>query len=295
MKKTLITGATGGLGSTVIKFLKEKTDIENIAVLVRDKNSKLAKQYANDGIDVRIGDYDDLASLKEAFIGIKTLYFISGSDINNRLQQHKNVIEAAKKTGINHILYTSAVRKNESDSAPLASVIGSHKQTEDWIKASGITYTILRHNLYAEVINMFIGDKNQLLQTKAIYLPTAAGLTAFVPRKDFAEAEANILSNPANYENKTLEFNGSEKINFSEIAKMISEIMKEQIGYISPEVTEFENKMNEIGLPKPIIELLSTFSLGIADGEFDQQSNDLETVLGRKTLSISEYLKSIYK
>ena len=71
--------------------------------------------------------------------------------------------------------------------------------------------------------------------------------------------------------------------------------MKEPIAYISPEITEFEAKMNEIGLPKPIIELLSTFSLGIADEEFDQESNDLETVLGRRTISISEYLKSTYK
>ncbi|HCO84277.1 MAG TPA: NAD(P)-dependent oxidoreductase [Arenibacter sp.] len=295
MKKTLITGATGGLGSNVVNFLKEKTGVENIAVLVRDENSALSKQYANEGIEVRIGDYNNLESLENAFTGIQTLYFVSGSDVKNRLQQHKNVIDTAKKSGINHILYTSTVRKNESDSAPLASVVGSHKQTEDWIKASEITYTILRHNLYAEVINMFIGDKDQLLQTKAVYLPTGNGLTAFVPRKDFAEAEATILSNPTNYQNNTLEFNGSEKISFSEIAKKISEIVKEPIAYISPEITEFEAKMNEIGLPKPIIELLSTFSLGIADEEFDQESNDLETVLGRRTISISEYLKSTYK
>lgn len=67
--------------------------------------------------------------------------------------------------------------------------------------------------------------------------------------------------------------------------------MKEPIQYSSPEVTEFEAKMSKIGLPNHIIEILSTFSLAIAKGEFDQQSNDLETVLGRKTESLSEFLK----
>lgn len=88
-----------------------------------------------------------------------------------------------------------------------------------------------------------------------------------------------------------MEFNGSEQITFLEIAEKISEIVKEPIPYISPEVTEFEVEMNKMGLPTHIIEILSGFSLAIATGEFDQKSLDLETVLGQKTKSLSEFLK----
>jgi NAD(P)H dehydrogenase (quinone) len=52
--------------------------------------------------------------------------------------------------------------------------------------------------------------------------------------------------------------------------------------------------MNKFGLPGHVIEILITFSLAIAKGEFDQQSNDLERVLGRKTTSLSEYLQVTY-
>ncbi|MGY5355863.1 SDR family oxidoreductase [Wenyingzhuangia sp. IMCC45467] len=294
MKKTLITGATGGLGSTVVKFLKEKNNLNHLAVLVRDENSDLAKQYKNDGIEVRIGDYDNIETLENAFKDIEVLYFVSGSDINHRLPQHKNVVTAAKKAGVKHILYTSTVRKDENSSAPLYPVVNSHKQTEDLIIASGLKYTILRHNLYAEVIPMFIGDKTQLLQTKSIYLPTANGATAFVPRKDFAEAEAIILEDVSKYENKTLEFNGSETITFSEISKLLSETINETITYISPEDAEFRTKMSAVGLPDFIIDMLSMFSLGIANTEFNQQTNDLETVLGRKTQPLKDFLKEVY-
>lgn len=293
--KILITGATGDLGSKVINLLKGKTDVENLAVLVRDEKNELAKQYINDGIEVKIGDYANLESLINGFKDIDVLYFVSGGDDNQRAKLHKNVVDAAKATGIKHILYTSGVRKDESDSSPLATLMDSHIQTENYIKASGITYTLLKHNLYAEVIKMMIGDKSQLLKSKAIYLPTANGLTSFVPKKDLAEAEVNILLNPTAYANKILEFNGSEQITFSEIAEKISDIVKEPIQYISPEATEFEAKMHKIGLPSHVIEILSTFSLAIANGEFDQQSNDLETILGRKTISLSEYLKETYK
>tara|TARA_R110000868_G_scaffold118253_1_gene313773 strand:+ start:4712 stop:5605 length:894 start_codon:yes stop_codon:yes gene_type:complete len=295
MRKTLITGATGGLGSSVVKFLKQKTKTDAIAVLVRDKNSVSAKKYADDDIEIKVGDYNDLDSLVNAFKGIEVLYFVSSSDINHRIPQHKNVIDAAKKAGIKHILYTSTIRKDEQETAPLHLVVNAHKETEDFIIKSGIPYTILRHNLYAEVIAMFIGDKNQLLKTKTIYLPTGNGLTAFVPREDFAEAEAIILLNLNNYTNKILEFNGSEKVSFSEIAEILSKISKEPIQYISPEDAGFRVKMKEIGLPTYIIDMLSMFSLGIANGEFDQETTDLETVLGRKTQSLVNFLNEIYK
>ncbi|KEO71795.1 SDR family oxidoreductase [Anditalea andensis] len=293
--KILITGATGGLGSKVINLLKEKTEIKNLAVLVRDEKNELAKKYTLDGIKVKFGDYADIESLKNAFKGIDVLYFVSGGDDNLRSILHKNVVDAGIEAGVKHIIYTSAVWKDESDAAPLATLIDSHLQTENYIKASGITYTILRHNLYAEVIEMMLGDKRQILKTKTIYLPTANGLSSFVPKKDLAEAEVNIILNPSAYENKILEFNGSEKINFLEIAKKISEIVNEPIQYISPEVTEFKATMNTYGIPNQVIEILSKFSMAIANGEFDQQANDLETVLGRKTKSLSEYLKETYQ
>ena len=63
--------------------------------------------------------------------------------------------------------------KIESNSSPVANLVNSHLQTENCIKTSGITYTILKHNLYAEVIEIMIGDKIKLLKTKTIYLPTA--------------------------------------------------------------------------------------------------------------------------
>lgn len=294
MKKTLITGASGGLGSAVTGFLKSKTDAGQISVMLRDDNSQKAEQYKREGFDVRTGDYNHPETLDSAFGGIEVLYFVSGNDVVNRLPQHQNVIAAAKKAGVQHIIYTSSVRKTEGEQTPLHLIINAHSQTEDLIRNSGIPYTLLRHNLYGEVVPMFLGERSQLLNSKAVYLPTGKGKTAFVPRRDFAEAAALILTNPEPHKNKIYEFNGSESLSFEEISAILSEVTGNPIACVSPEVNEFEQTMHSAGVPAEITGIMTMFSLGIKDGEFDQSSKDLENILGRKTTPLKAFLAEAY-
>jgi len=294
MKKTLITGATGSLGQLLVNALKSKTDASNIAVLVRDTEKDIVQEYQSHGLDIRVSDYENTDKLKTAFEGIEQVFLISGNDLGARLQQHKNVIEAAKTANVKHIFYTSSVRKTESKDAPLDPVISGHAQTEEAIIKSGLDYTILRHNLYSEVVPMFIGDKEQLLKTKTIYLPTENGKVTFVPRKDFAEAEANILIAPEDHQNKIYELNGSEQVSFEEISEILSAILEEKITYVSPKVDEFESQMKAAGLPNEIVGMLSMFSQGIANGEFNFEKTDIEKVLGRKTQTVKAFLGEVY-
>ncbi|WP_200977533.1 SDR family oxidoreductase [Echinicola sp. 20G] len=294
MKKTLITGATGELGSLIINFLNKKNSTSDIAVLVRDTKSKKALQYAAQGFDVRQGDYNDPDSLIKAFKGIEQLFLVSGNDIEARIHQHENVIKSAIENQVEHILYTSTVRKIEDSSSPLFPVVNSHRLTEESIIASGMNYTILRHNLYAEVIPLFIGGKEQILQTKNIFLPSENGKSNFVTRKDLAEAEANILTEPEHHKNKIYKFNGNEALNFEKISRLLSEILKARVTYLSPNINTFESTMKNTGLPSEIIGMLTMFSLGIAAGEFEKEKSDLEIILGRKAQSIKTFLQETY-
>ncbi|MBD8490681.1 SDR family oxidoreductase [Echinicola sp. CAU 1574] len=294
MKKTLITGATGELGSLIINFLSKKASTSDIAVLVRDTQSEKARQYATQGFDVRQGDYNDPDSLIKAFEGIEQLFLVSGNDIEARIKQHETVIKSAIENQVEHILYTSTVRKVEDSSAPLFPVVNSHRLTEESIIASGMNYTILRHNLYAEVIPLFIGGREQILQTKNIFLPSENGKCNFVARKDLAEAEANILAEPEQHKNKIYEFNGNEALDFETISELLSEILKARVTYHSPDINTFESTMENAGLPSEIIGMLAMFSMGIASGEFEQDKSDLEIILGRKAQSIKTFIQGTY-
>lgn len=285
----LITGATGHLGKTTIDFLLKKTSPSNIAVLVRDisKAAELSKR----GLSVRQGDYNDFSSLVKAFQGIDKLYFVSGTDVANRELQQANVVNAAKEAGIRHVIYTSFQRRNETETSPIAFVSKSHLSTEKLLKDSGLTYTILKHTLYLDMLPMFIGEK--AMERGTIVQPAGNGKVSYASRTDMAEAAANILSTPG-HENKIYEISGNESYSYSDIATIISELTGKQITYVSPTHEVFHQELTKAGVPAEYIGLFASFSEGVKQGEFDFPDNTLEKLLGRKPLSAREFLKSVY-
>jgi len=279
------------LGSSVVDFLLKKTEPANIAVLVRDSKSDKAEVLKAKEAELRTGDYNDYDSLVEAFQGVEKLYFVSGSDIANRLKQHENVVNAAKAAGVKHVVYTSFIRKNETGSSPISMVSESHIKTEKWVKESGITYTILKHNLYADMVPIFIGG--QVLETGSIYLPAGDGKAAFALRDDMAEVGSVILTTDG-HENKEYDITADTSVSYSDIAFMISEITGKTISYISPSPEEFTKTMTEAGVPTEYVELFTGFSEAIEQGEFDKTGNTIEALIGRKPVSVKQFLQRLY-
>jgi NAD(P)H dehydrogenase (quinone) len=188
MSKILITGASGQLGRQVVLNALKKVEANQIVVMVRD--AAKVQDLADLGIEIRIGDYHKPETLNTALNGISKLLLISSNDFNNRLDQHKNVIDAAKNAGVKHILYTGVSLKDINQS-PLKPMLADHFLTEEYIISSGLTYTFLQNSLYAEVIPMFVGEN--VMET-GIYFPAADGKVPFVLRSDLAEVTANILT-----------------------------------------------------------------------------------------------------
>lgn len=146
MSKILITGATGNFGKATIAYLLEKgINPNDISALVRDEEK--ATDLKQKGVDVIPGDYDDYISLAAAFKGVDKLLFISGSDMANRISQHENIVAAAKKAGVKHIIYTSAIPGNKSEKSAIDFVHHVHIQTERWLEESGVPYTFMRNAL----------------------------------------------------------------------------------------------------------------------------------------------------
>jgi NAD(P)H dehydrogenase (quinone) len=285
----LVTGATGHFGNATIQFLLKKgIPAGNIAALVRDE-AKAAGLVAS-GIIIKKGDYDNYPSLTEAFKGVDKLLLVSGNDVEKRAQQQLDAVKAAKEAGVKHILYTSFERKNESGHSPIEAVAQSHIATENAIKASGITYTIFRNNLYADLLPMFMGEK--VLET-GIFFPAGNTPVAFTFREDMAEATANVLATEG-HENKTYSISNTEAVSFPEIADCLSQVSGKNIGYTSPTVEGYIDALTAGGLPAGLAAFFGGFAAAMEQGEFESVSNDLQALLQRKPASVKAFLAQVY-
>ena len=286
----LITGATGNFGKAVIDFLLDKgVDSQGIAALVRDMGK--AENLRDQGINLRLGSYDDPTSLLQAFQGIDQLLLVSGSEVATRLAQHNNVVKAAVASGVKHIVYTSFSRRDETQRSPLWMVAQSHLQTEKWLQRSGIKHTILKNNLYLDFIPAFAGA--DVLKTGTIYLPAGKGKVSAGLRREYAEATANLLVSQG-HGNKTYDFTNAEAYDFDRVAAYISELSGKEIKYVSPSLDEYAHTMIAAGAPAEFVTITGNFAVAQAQGELDLVSKDLEKLLGRKPTPLKDFLATVY-
>ena len=287
----MVTGATGPLGAAVVDSLLKKISASDVAVLVRTPDK--AHSLAAKGVEVRTGDYDNYASLVTAFKGIDKLYFVSGNDIAGRMSQHEHVVKAAREAGVRHVVYTSIPHGAAGENSPISFVISSHVATEKLLENSGLTYTILQHSIYTDMIPVFAGE--QLLQTKTIYLPAGEGRVAYAVRTDLAEAGANVLlDKTGKYDNKTFQLTGAETVSMFDAAGSISAATGLDITYYSPSVEEFKTTLNGAGVPSEIVDVVAGFASSFKTGELDLVTGDLENILGRKPATAAQFLASVY-
>ena len=139
-----VTGATGHLGRLVIAALLKKVPPSGIIAAVR--NVEKAKDIAALGVHVRSADYNQPQTWDSALRGADKVLLISSSEIGQRSRQHRSVIDAAKQAGVKLLAYTSVLR---ADTSQLGLAV-EHRETESYIRTSGVPYVLLRNGWYTE-------------------------------------------------------------------------------------------------------------------------------------------------
>ena len=289
----LVTGATGKFGSMAIThLLKKGVPASEIGAMVRSMEN--ASPLDKLGVDVRIGDYDDVAAMVKAFAGIEQLLLVSSSDrgaIENRTKHHINAITAAKEANVKHITYTSFIRKEGHERSAIADFQNSHLETEKFLKDSGLPYTILQNGIYQEMIFAFVGDK--VTETHTIFFPAKEGKAGWVLREELAEAAAQVLTTEG-HKNKTYILTNTAAIGFERIAADLSERLNEEVKYTSPDSTTFGTVLENLGVPPMYIDMMTMWGTAIAEGTLDLEDNTLALLLGRKPKNVQEFIGEIY-
>jgi len=278
MPKIAVTEVTGNLGGMVSRLCKKNgIEVRNLARNV-EKAEKLG--FSN----VFKSSYDKSEDTVKSLEGIEVLFMVSGSENPNRVQQHKDFIDAAKIAGVSHIIYLSFYNASKNSIFTLGR---DHYATEEYIKENGFKYTFLRDNFYAD---FFVDLCREYGEIKG---PAENGKVSAVVRSDVSEVVAKILENPGKCENQTLNMTGPEELSMDEIVKTVSKYFGKEIKYIEETVEEaYESRKIWKAEQWEYDSWVSTYT-AIAENEQSGISNDIEKVLGRKATSLVEYLEKL--
>lgn len=278
-----VTGATGQLGRLVIASLLKKTPAANIIAAVR--NVEKARDIAALGVQVRHADYNQPATWDDALKGVDRVLLISSSEVGQRAKQHRSVIDAAKRAGVKLLAYTSILR---ADASPLG-LAAEHKETEAYIRASGVPFVLLRHGWYTE--NYTAGIPGALAHG-AVYGCAGSGRISSATRADYAEADATVLISE-NQAGKIYELAGDSAFTLTELAAEISSQSGKNIGYVDLPEAEYKNVLLKAGLPEPVAALLSDSDTGVSKGGLFDDSHQLSKLIGRPTTPLAKVVTAV--
>ena len=279
-----VTGATGQLGGLVIgELLARGVPAAGIVAIVRDEAK--ATDLASKGVQIRIASYEDRDALRRALDGVDKLLLISGSEVGRRVPQHTNVIEAAEAAGVKLIAYTSLLNAATSG----LGLAPEHVATEKRLEESSIPAVFLRNGWYWENYLQAIG---QAVSSGALFGAAGEGKVAGAARADYAAAAAAVLTSDADQGGKIYELGGDERLTYADLAKIIGEVAGKTVEYRDLPEADYAKVLADNGVPEQFAAVLAGSDAGIARGELDTTSGDLQALIGRSSTPVAEIVKA---
>ncbi|PNG25961.1 SDR family oxidoreductase [Methylocella silvestris] len=269
-----VTGASGQLGRLVVAALAERAGPQAVAAVVRDP-ARSAALFAK-GVVIREGDYDRPDTLDAAFVGAERLLLISSNALGERVAQHRNVVDAAKRAGVARIAYTSVLHAEISK----LGLAEEHRQTEALIGASGIPFTLLRNGWYTE---NYAAAIPAALQHGAFIGSAQGGRISSAARVDYAEAAAIALLDDDAAGGAIHEFAGDQSFTLAEFAAELSRQAGREIPYADLPEAKYRAALTGAGLPAPLAALLADSDAAAAEDALFDDSRQLSRLIGRPT------------
>lgn len=272
MSLIALTGSTGAVGGTAAHLLADAG--VPVRLLVRDP----ARAPHLNGADVRRATYGDDECVS-ALEGVDTVFMVSGHEAADRLDQHRSFVDAAVKAGVRQIVYLSFV----GASATSAFTLGrDHGATEQYIRASGLEWTFLRDNFYAEILPKFADDQG------VIRGPAGKGRVAAVSQRDVGAVIAHVLRDPREHMGRTYELTGPEALTLDDVAFILTRITGRPHRFVDETIDEARASRAHYGAPDWQVDAWVSTYTAIRDGELQHVSGDIERLLDRPATSFDE-------
>jgi NAD(P)H dehydrogenase (quinone) len=282
-----ITGASGQLGTSVLRHLLTRVPASQVVAVTRSPDK--LKEFSDRGVRVRAGDFKDPAGLTGALEGVDRLVLIPMPDLMPAVRPplHRAGLEAVRKAGVGHVIYVSSV-----GARPAASddILNTHFETEQALIGSGLSWTLLRMGPYTD----FLVDSMKAAVTSGAHASRGSAPSAPVVRDDLGAAAAGLLASPG-HAGITYHATGPVSLTAAELAAAVGAAFGKTVAYTARSDEQERAGLAAAGLPAPMADVLARFQDASAAGLFDVVTHDVERLSGRAAQSPVDFIVAALK
>ncbi|MCG2623644.1 NAD(P)H-binding protein [Arthrobacter sp. I2-34] len=277
----VVTGATGQFGRLVVKDLL-KRGVESTEITATGRAVERLRDLADRG--VRTAAFDFGAPADGVIRQGDVVLLVSGSEVGQRIGQHRNVVEAAARAGAARIVYTSAPSADETTLI----LAPEHAATEAIIRGSGLPFTFLRNGWYSENYRPAF---DQAKAAGTILGSAHGGRISSAPRADFAAAAGVVLTEEG-HKNAVYELGGDAAWTMADLAGMIGDALGRAVTYQDVSADEHRRALQQAGLDEMTIGFLVGLDQNTAENTLLIETGDLSRLIGRPTTPMRETVQS---
>jgi uncharacterized protein YbjT (DUF2867 family) len=288
----LVTGATGTVGSEVVKQLlsakgeRGKQDMV-VKAAARSANNSTFKDL---GVQVVQLDYNKPDTLSAALIGIDKLFLLTPFQ-SNMVELTSNLVNEAKKAGVKYIAKQSVLG---ADVEPGIIPTRLHRQAEKIIEESGIPFTFLRPNFFMQ---NFVTFYSNFIKTQgAFYVPAGDAKASFVDVRDIAAVAVQALSGSStngtgNHTQNAYDITGGEALSYGQAAEILSKEIGKKVNYVNISDQDASKGMKDMGVDEwTINSMVELFGITRA-GYLSEISPAVEQVTSNKPITFSQFAR----
>jgi NAD(P)H dehydrogenase (quinone) len=278
----IVTGASGHLGRLVAEQLLERLEPEDLVLVTR--RPEALRELRARGADVRYGDFDEPASLADAFAGGRRMLLISTDAVGRRVRQHRAAIDAAAAAGVGHVVFTSIV--NPVAANPIGANAWEQGKTEAMLHRSGLAWTVLRFGSFAELV---LAAAATAVQNRQVITNNGHGRLVPVSRRDCAEAAVITLTTDG-HTGQTYQITGPQGLTSSDLAELYADLSGQPVKVVPLSDAMLTWTLVGIGTPMPIAWSITAFGRAVRQGYFDVVDPAFERLAGRPPVALRDVL-----